>query len=273
MAQIVGGFMMPHDPLLFVNPKRAERDHLLGAYEEIRRRVVALKATSAVIIGADHYILFNPRCLPQILICLGEVNGPVDQLPGVPNRPIAHDPNLAAHIFEHAQGAGFDLAVARSLDVDHAIGVPAQLCLPSDGSVRTVPVYMASGVAPYLRLQRAYAFGAMLRSAVEALDTDDRVVVMGSGGISHWVGTGEMGRTNPEFDRRILYAIVAGDPDPLLALSDEEILREGGNGAMDIRHFLGVMGAMPGGKGEVIAYEAWEGGVTGLGFAAMEPTA
>lgn len=271
MGQIVGGFMMPHDPLVFINPKQRNRSHILEAYEEIRRRVVGLKATSAVIVGADHYILFSPKCLPQILICVGELNGPVDQLPGLPNRPIPHNQSLARHIFEHAQEIGFDLAVSKGMGVDHAIGAPAQLCLPEDGSVKTIAVYMASGVEPYVRLDRAHRFGAMLKSAVEAWDDDDRVVVLGSGGISHWVGTGEMGKVNSDFDRLVLDAIVAGDPGPLLALTDDQIQREGGNGAMEIRHFLAVMGALPGGAGEVIAYDAWDGGVTGLGFAAVRP--
>ncbi|WP_033964365.1 hypothetical protein [Sphingomonas sp. Ant H11] len=273
MGKIVGGFMMPHDPTVFINPKKLDNSHLMDAYAEIRRRIVALGATSAVIVGADHYILFTPKCLPQILICLGELNGPVDQLPGLPGRPIPHNAALAGYIFDHAQDVGFDLAVARSLGVDHAIGAPAHLCLPEDGSVKTVAVYMASGVAPYLRLRRAHAFGAMVKAAVEAANDEERVVVLGSGGISHWVGTGEMGRTNPAFDRMVLDAIVAGDADSLLALTDEGILREGGNGAMEIRHFLAVMGAMPGGSGEVIAYDAWEGAVTGLGFAQMRPAA
>jgi len=48
-------------------------------------------------------------------------------------------------------------------------------------------------------------------------------------------------------------------------------MREGGNGGMEIRHFLAVMGALPAGRGEVLAYEAWDGGVTGLGFAEILP--
>lgn len=267
MSVVAGGFIVPHDPLIFVNPKRRDAEPIKQAYAEIRRRVEQLGATTAIIVGADHYILFGPRCLPQILICVGEVNGPIDQLPGVPNRAIAHNEPLARHIFDFAQDSGFDLAVSKGLGVDHAIGVPAQLCLPADGSVKTVPVYMASGVEPYIRLRRAYEFGRMVKSAVEALEGDERVVLFGSGGIGHWVGTGEMGKINPDFDRFVLDAIVDGNADALLNLSDREILLQGGNGGMEIRHFLAVMGALPAAKGEVIAYHPWEGGVAGLGFA------
>lgn len=176
-------------------------------------------------------------------------------------------------LVDFAHGSGFDVAVSRDLGVDHAIGVPAQLALPTDGSVKTVPVYMASGVEPYVRLQRAYEFGQMVREAVAAMSTDDRIVLIGSGGISHWVGTGEMGRINPQFDKKVLDAIQSGDPSTLLAMTDQEIMRDGGNGGMEIRHYLAVMGALPAGAGEVLAYEAWSGGVTGMGFAEILPAA
>ena len=55
MAEIVGGFIMPHDPLLFVNPKKKERDHLIGAYSEIRDKVSKSGATKAIIFGAVLY--------------------------------------------------------------------------------------------------------------------------------------------------------------------------------------------------------------------------
>ena len=273
MAEIVSGYIMPHDPLLFVNPQNKERDHLLAAYTQIRDKVQALGATNAIIFGADHYILFSPRCLPQFLIATGDLHGPIDRLPGVANSPIASDPDFARNLLDYAHRSGFDVSAAHDLGVDHAIGVPAQLALPTDGSVKTVPVYMASGVEPYVRLQRAYEFGQMVRQAVAAMSTDARIVLIGSGGISHWVGTGEMGRINPEFDKKVLDAIVSGDPSSLLAMTDQEIMRDGGNGGMEIRHYLAVMGALPEGSGTVLAYEAWPGGVTGLGFAEILPSA
>jgi len=92
------------------------------------------------------------------------------------------------------------------------------------------------------------------------------VVVIGSGGISHWVGTAEMGRVNEVFDREILDYAVRGDIAALSALSDEYILANGGNGGMEIRNWACAMGALEGARGEVLAYEAVPEWVTGLGF-------
>jgi len=59
--------------------------------------------------------------------------------------------------------------------------------------VRTIPIYTASAVTPLLRLKRALALGRMIGDAVAAFPGNDRVVVMGCGGISHRVGTSDMG--------------------------------------------------------------------------------
>ena len=47
--------------------------------------------------------------------------------------------------------------------------------------------------------------------------------MIGSGGISHWVGTAEMGRVNEAFDREILDYAVRGDTAALAALRDDYI--------------------------------------------------
>jgi protocatechuate 4,5-dioxygenase beta chain len=51
------------------------------------------------------------------------------------------------------------------------------------------------------------------------------------------------------------------------------VLTEAGNGALEIRNFLCMMGALPGGRGEVIAYEHGKEWVTGLGFAEFREAA
>ena len=96
------------------------------------------------------------------------------------------------------------------------------------------------------------------------------MVSIGSGGISHWVGTAEMGKVAEDFDREILELGVKGDLAGLCAYSDEDILRRAGNGAMEIRNFACAMAALEQPVGEVIAYEAVPAWVTGLGFVQLK---
>ena len=273
MGKIVGGFLVPHDPVMFVIPDAPPADvakRMWGAYETCAQCLVELKATSVVIIGADHYFNFGTGCLPQYLIGTGDVDGPLDVLPGLKRQVIPANEQLANFICQHGYEHGFDWAVARAFTVDHAVAIPDRLIVEpvraQGQSIGTVPVYIAAGVDPFLRMKRAIELGGEIKAAVEAAPADERVVVIASGGISHWVGTPEMGKVNEAFDREIMAYACNGDLAGIGALSDEYILENGGNGAMEIRQWAVAMGAMPGAKGEIIDYAPVREWVTGLGF-------
>ncbi|OVZ56876.1 protocatechuate 3,4-dioxygenase [Pigmentiphaga sp. NML080357] len=276
MAKIVGGFVMPHEPGIFYMPEDRWTDgqrRVMAAYGDIARRIGELGATAAIVVGADHYVLFGPGCLPSYLIGIGDVSGPYEKFAGIDQGPIPNHVPLAEHIAFHGRANGFDWAVAKVLRVDHSIGLPARVCALSNPSVRgVIPVYLASGVEPVISLSRAYELGGALRRAVEAWAGEERVVVIGSGGISHWVGMPQMGRVNEAFDRQVLECVVRGDAAPLLALRDADVLEQAGNGAFEIRNFLCMMGALPGRTGRLLCYEHGDEWVTGLGFAeVLEP--
>jgi protocatechuate 4,5-dioxygenase beta chain len=274
MAEIVGGFILPHEPGIFYMPEAKWTDgqrRVLAAYQRIRTRIGELRATTVIVVGADHYVLFGPGCLPSYLIGVGDVSGPYEKFPGLGQGDIPNNEALAQHVAEYGRDHGFDWAVAKSLRVDHSIGVPARVCaLPNEGVKGVVPIYLASGVAPLIRARRAFELGGLIRHAVQAWPADERVVVIGSGGISHWVGLPEMGKVNEDFDRKILDCVVRGDADGIIAIPDAEILATAGNGALEIRNFLCAMGALPGCRGEMIAYERGPEWVTGLGFAELK---
>ncbi len=262
---------------MFLAPKAPALDiqqRMWGAFEECSRRLAALRPTSVVIVGADHYMLFGTSCLPSFLIGTGDVDGPLDQLPGLKRGVIPNNEALARFIAEHGQDNGLDWAVARALTVDHAVAVPDQQIVQplrnAGQTVSTIPVYLAAGVDPYIKMRRAIQVGQGIRRAVEAFAADERVVVIGSGGISHWVGTADMGRVNETFDRQILDYAVRGDLDALSALSDDYILAEGGNGGMEIRNWACAIGAVGPASGEVIDYAAVPEWVTGLGFVELK---
>jgi protocatechuate 4,5-dioxygenase beta chain len=273
MAKVVGGFLVPHDPVMFVAPDAPKpdiRERMWNAFSICARRLAELRPTSVVIVGADHYMLFGTDCLPSFLIGTGDVDGPLDVLPGLMRGAIPDSAPLAAHIAEHGHANGFDWAVARAFTVDHSVGIPNQMIVQpmrdAGAKVGTIPVYLASGVDPYIRLSRAVEVGRQIREAVESWPGDERVAVIGSGGISHWVGTAEMGRVNETFDREILDYAVRCDTVSMANLSDAYILYNGGNGGMEIRNWACAMGALAGARGEIIDYAAVPEWVTGLGF-------
>lgn len=275
MAKIVGGFWVPHDPVMFVAPDApADKDvaaRMWQAYETCGQKMAELDATAAIIVGNDHYILFGTNCLPRYLIGTGDVDGPIENLSGLERGVIKNHEALAQHIVKQGDQENFDWSVARSFTVDHAFSIPHQYVVEVaekalNRTIPTIPIYIASGVDPFISLKRSRELGEHILRAVESFPEDERVVIIGSGGISHWVGTVEMGKVAEDFDQEILDLGVNGDLEGLSRYSNEEILERGGNGAMEIRNLLCALAAVPNRKGEIIDYAPVPEWVTGLGF-------
>jgi protocatechuate 4,5-dioxygenase beta chain len=269
MANIVGGFLIPHDPLILSAPQMAEPEQSAAvhkAFSDVADRARALQPDTVVVIGDDHFTNFGPHCIPRYLIAVGDVEGPVEEWLGPKRRAIPNNAPLANHIMTSGFDEGIDWAFAKSLTVDHSIMVPFELVVSSLPGIKTIPVYLNSAVEPVLSSARSRDIGDSIRRAVESWPGDERVVIIGTGGISHWVGDAQMGRVNVEFDQRILKMVSDGDIDALVALKDEEVLLEGGNGCLEIRNWICAMAAVPHGTVEVLAYEPVPQWICGLGF-------
>jgi protocatechuate 4,5-dioxygenase beta chain len=276
MATIVGGFLMPHDPLITGAPQAApeqKRQSIEAAFDTIGRRIRELNADTVISVGDDHYAMFGPHCIPRCLIGTGDVEGPLEDWLNIPRGPIANNPALAQHILMTGFADGIDWAFAKSLTVDHAAAVPHHFVSRLNPGLRTIPIYLNAGVFPVIESRRAHVIGESVRRAVESWDKDERVVVLGTGGISHWVGSAGMGRVNEEFDRHVLGMAQQGDVEGLIALSDEYVLEHGGNGALEIKNWICAMGMMGAAKASLIAYEAVPEWITGIGFAELKRAA
>ena len=276
MAEIVGGFLMPHNPMLAMGrgmADPAQEKAVFEAFAAISDRVRALRADTVIVIGDDHYTNFGPHCIPSYLIGIGDVDGPVEPFLGIERTPIENNVPLANHILKTGYEGGVDWSFAKALTVDHSVAIPWNLAVRTVPGLKMIPVYLNAGVAPLLPSRRAYQIGQSIRQAVDSWAGNERVVVYGTGGISHWVGSTGMGRVNAELDHRILDLCKAGDVDGLIAMPDETVEAEGGNGCLEIKNWICAMGALPGAKAEVIAYEAMHAWITGMGFAELKSAA
>ncbi|SEQ97644.1 protocatechuate 4,5-dioxygenase, beta chain [Amphritea atlantica] len=274
MAKIVGGFLVPHDPIMFVAPNAPDKivaDKAWEAYETCAQNLAAMDVTTVIIVGNDHYMLFGTTCLPKYCIGTGHVEGPIDRLPGLNKALVNNNEALASFIASDGAEQGFDWAVARSFTTDHAFSIPYQLIVQraeaiSGREIKAIPVYLGSAVDPFISMKRCRELGEQIAASVSRFDSDENVAVIGSGGISHWVGVKESGKVNPEFDQRIIDLCCNQDLDQMIALSDEQILEQGGNGAMELRNFVCAMAAVGAGTVSLIEYQPVPEWVTGLGF-------
>lgn len=172
---------MSHSPLLNL---RGPSDELL---EDIGTQLAAARAFVAdfdpqlvVIFAPDHYNGFFYRLMPPF--CIGSAAngvGDYDSYAGALDVPARLAEQMAAAAWE----SGVDVSLSAAMDVDHGTVQPLEALFGDAGSRPVIPVFINSVATPLGPLKRARALGAAIGAHLETLDK--RVLVIGSGGLSH----------------------------------------------------------------------------------------
>ncbi len=277
MAEIVGAALTAHAPLITGKPevsKPEQRDRLYAGFREAGRRLHAARPDLLVMFVNDHLQNFAYNNLPAFCIGLaGSYEAPSEggaAFMRIPARTLRGNPEWAMSLLEAGLAAGIDFAYSHDIESWDELSVPLHFLMPG-GEVPLVTVYTNCAAPPLPTPRRCHQVGAFVGDFIRARPSGERVALVATGGISHWVGTPETGRINPEFDLRVLDHVARGDIEPLTRLTWEEIEREGGNGGQEIRNWIALLGAVPGWKGDVLAYEGVAEWITGCATVWVHP--
>ena len=88
--------------------------------------------------------------------------------------------------------------------------------------------------------------------------------------MSHWPGMSRMGHINEEWDHKLLAMIRRGDVEGMIAMSDRDIVSEGGNGGLELKNWVCAFAALGSKSAEIIDYQAVYEWVCGCAFAELE---
>jgi len=277
MAEIVAAALTAHAPLITGRPeigRPEQRDRLYAGFREIGRRLQAARPDLLVMFVNDHLQNFAYSNLPAF--CVGLAATYQCPSPGgaklmrLQPRVVRGNPEWAMGLLEAGLEAGIDFACSYEIESWDELSVPLSFLMP-EGDVPIVTVYTNCGAPPLPTPRRCRDVGAFVGDFIRGRATSGRVALVATGGLSHWVGTPETGRINPDWDHRILDHITRGDIEPLTRLTRDEIERDGGNGGQEIRNWIALMGAVPGWKGELLAYEPVDEWITGCATVWVHP--
>ncbi|MGV0837767.1 3-carboxyethylcatechol 2,3-dioxygenase [Mycolicibacterium thermoresistibile] len=172
---------MSHSPLLNLpGPSRDLLDDIAAAVGRARDFVTAYDPELVVIFAPDHYNGFFYRLMPPFCISTaatgvgdyGSHAGPLDVPAG-----------LASDCAEAVLEAGVDVAISRGIEVDHGTVQPLQLLFGDATARPVIPVFINSVATPLGPLHRSAALGRAIGKYLGGLDK--RVLLIGSGGLSH----------------------------------------------------------------------------------------
>ncbi len=239
---------------------RAER--VFDGFRTLASSLKAARPDVLITIATDHFLTYGYEFLPIFSIGTGDRFEGWGEF-GVPKRDYKGIAPFGAAVQEGLVAAGFDAAGARDVKLDHAFSCPLQLLL-RDWDVPVLPVYINCTVAPLPSHARALAFGRALGDVVRAQGVAERVAIVGTGGLSHWVGTPQTGTINTGFDRQFLDLFTSGRLDEIAAMDSDWVIDNAGNGAAEIRNWLAAAGAVNAKGAREIAYEPvamWNTGI------------
>lgn len=172
---------MSHSPLLNLpGPPQDLLDDVNAAIAQAAEFVRDFDPELVVIFSPDHYNGFFYRVMPPFCIGL-QANGVGDY--GTHTGPLDVPEELANECANAVLAAGVDVAVSASMDVDHGTVQPLEKLFGAATSKPVIPIFINAIAVPLGPLHRCRALGAAVGSYLATLDK--RVLVIGSGGLSH----------------------------------------------------------------------------------------
>jgi hypothetical protein len=199
---------------------------------------------------------------------------------GIPECDVPVHQGFARAILDGAFERSVDLVYSEEMKIDHSFVCPLMFITPAF-DVPIVPMVQNCSRPPLPTFGRSHDVGRRLGEAMRA-GPAGRIVVIGTGGLSHWVGSearqaflrrpagdryghehefpveiGERGRIAEAFDALFVDHLSRGDAPGFIAdWSNDRVVAEAGNGAQEIRNWLTIAGMVEDRPLELIAYEA-----------------
>jgi hypothetical protein len=279
MAKIVGGIGTSHVPSIgkaYDMGQQEEPDWkpVFDTYKPVQKWLVDLKPDVAIVVYNDHGSSMFFDKYPTFAIGAADTYPIGDEgwgprpLPAVPGNP-----EFSWHLAEELVYNEFDMTICQELSVEHGFLVPMNLCFPHEPSwpVKTVPIAVNVIQHPLPTAMRCYKLGQAIRQAVEACEDDLRVVIFGTGGMSHQLNGTRFGHLNTAFDNDFLDKIES-DPLALTKLTHQQIMEEAGAEAVELIMWLTMRGALSDDLTRVHS-NYYAPMTTGMGLIALEENA
>jgi aromatic ring-opening dioxygenase catalytic subunit (LigB family) len=252
MSLVFAG-IMSHGPGMTARAERADpavREPFFATLGRMREALEASRPDAIMIIAAEHFANFFMNNMPAYCIGMADqYEGPIEDPDWlrIPRRTIPGNSDLSRRIVGGVMNR-VDVSYAEEWKFDHGIMVPLSFLTP-DCELPVIPANINCQGPPLTPLHRAYEFGRAIREACDAVP--ERIAVVGTGGISHWPATPNSGKINEAWDREFLNRWTRNDREALISYSDEETLRDAGQGGFEIRTLIAVAGVCEGSTGDV----------------------
>ena len=249
MAKVIGAITTSHVPAIGGAIARKRQDEpywkpFFSAFGKAREWLAEAKPDAVVVVYNDHGLQFFLDKMPTFAVGAADEYRNADEGWGLPTlAPFRGDAAFSWHLIESLVADEFDVTSCQEVLVDHAFTVPLQLLWPSGCTLPTVPVMVNTVQHPLPSPARCLKFGAALGRAIASWPRGMRVLVLGTGGLSHQLDGPRAGFINAEFDRMCMAKIVT-EPQALGGYSIPELVELAGSQGVELVNWLVARAAL-----------------------------
>jgi protocatechuate 4,5-dioxygenase beta chain len=277
MAKIVAGVATSHIPAVgaAIDLGKTSEPYwqpVFKGYEFSKKWIAEQKPDVILLVYNDHASAFSLELIPTFAIGCAEAFPPADEGWGPRPVPVVQGhPELAWHIAQSTILDEFDMTIVNKMDVDHGLTVPMSLMFgqPNAWPCKVIPLAVNVVQYPPPTGNRCWNLGRAIRKAVESFDQDLKVMIWGTGGMSHQLQGPRAGLINREFDTRFLDQLTA-DPASLVKLPHVEYVREAGSEGIELVMWLIMRGALADNAREVYRFYHVPASNTAVGHIILE---
>ncbi|NML17581.1 class III extradiol dioxygenase family protein [Azohydromonas caseinilytica] len=250
MAKIIGGITTSHVPAIGrAIAKGLQQDPywkpFFDAYVPVQKWVAESKPDVVVVIYNDHGLNFFLDKMPTFAVGAAAEYRNADEGWGIPTMPpFQGDAALSWQLIESLVEDEFDLTTCQEMKVDHAFTLPMALLWPDQSwPVRVIPVCINTVQDPLPTARRCWKLGEAIGRAVAKWETDERVLILGTGGLSHQLDGERAGFINKDFDLKFMDSMVH-DPQWATQFTTRELVEHTGTQGVELLMWLATRAAL-----------------------------
>jgi protocatechuate 4,5-dioxygenase, beta chain len=277
MARILGGITCSHIPAVgnaIANNLQQEPywKRFFDGYKPAQEWLQKQNPDLVIVVYNDHGLNFFLDKQPTFAIGCADTYHNADEGWGLkPVSPFEGDAQFSWHLAESLVEQEFDMCMCQEMLVDHGFVNPIRALYGTHEKwpVKAIPLAVNTVQHPVPSAKRCLDLGRALRKAIESYPEDLKVVVFGTGGMSHQLQGERAGLINVEFDLECMDKI-ATDPEWMTKFSNTEIMREAGTEGIETIMWLVMRGALN--EGAKVIHKHYHAPIsnTGSGVLVME---
>ena len=251
MARIVGGVTTSHIPAIGNAMTGALEQtpywkRFFDGYEPVKQWLEEVDPDIAIVVYNDHGLNFFLNQVPTFALGCADRYENADEGWGLQTlASFDGDAQFSWHLAESLIDQDFDMTTCQEMLVDHGFIVPMALMwrhLPQ-WPVKGIPLAVNTVQHPLTSARRCLALGKALRKAIESYPEDLKVVIFGTGGMSHQLQGERAGLINVDYDLQCMESVI-NDPDWLASQSTTEIIENAGTEGVEVIMWLVMRGAL-----------------------------